>query len=289
MNTVDVYQFFKNHPAFNKLIGDDYLFVEYKCPIEAEQFKLWSENDFFSYIVSGKKDWTSLNQKVTTTEGQAIYIRKGVYNTKQYFEVDYCVMLFFITDDFIRRFMNEFSNLKHPPKKTHPQIFEIDVDDTLSSLFTTVFNYFKKGGTLPKDLIELKFKELFYNIILNPKNKLLSSFFNSVTNQDKTDLNYLMMKNFHSDLTLEEYANLSGRSLSSFKRDFKLHFNDTPRKWINNRRLEYAKTLLENSNLNVSEVCYESGFKNPSHFNTAFKEAFQLPPNKFKNQLQTRS
>jgi len=286
MNTIDVYQFFKNHPAFNKLIGDDYLFVEYKCPIEADQFKLWSENDFFSYIISGKKDWTSLHQKVSTNEGEAVYIRKGVYNTKQYFEVDYCVMLFFVTDDFIRRFMNEFSNLSKSTQSSHPQIFEIDVDDTLQSLFTTVFNYFKKGGNLPKELIELKFKELFYNIVANPKNNLLSSFFSSVNNQEKTDLNYLMMKNFHSDLTLEEYANLSGRSLSSFKRDFKQHFNETPRKWINSRRLEYAKTLLENSNLNVSEVCYESGFKNTSHFNTAFKEAFHLPPNKFKNQLQ---
>lgn len=285
MNTLDVYQFFKNHPAFNKLIGDDYLFVEYKCPIEAEQFKLWSENDFFSYIISGKKDWTSLKQKVTTEEGQAVYIRKGVYNTKQYFEVDYCVMLFFITDDFIRRFMNEFSSLNQPIQQTHPQIFEVDVDYTLSSLFTTVFNYFKKGGTLPKELIELKFKELFYNIISNPKNKSLSSFFSSVSNQEKSDLNYLMMKNFHSDLTLEEYANLSGRSLSSFKRDFKQHFNETPRRWINKRRLEYAKTLLENSTLNINEVCYESGFKNPSHFNTAFKEMYHLPPLRFRSQL----
>lgn len=285
MNTIDVYRFFKNHPAFNKLIGDDYLFVEYKCPINAEQFKLWSESDFFSYVISGKKDWTSLQQKITTQEGQAVYIRKGVYNTKQYFEVDYCVMLFFITDDFIRRFMNEFSRVKSDSLQNHPQIFEVDVNETLTSLFTTVFNYFKLGGDLPKDLIELKFKELLYTIVLNPKNNRLTSFFQSLLNQDRADLGYLMMKNFHSDLTLDEYAKLSGRSLSSFKRDFKEHFNETPRRWINNMRLAYAKTLLENSQLNINEICYESGFKNTSHFNTAFKEKYKLPPLKFKNKV----
>ena len=94
------------------------------------------------------------------------------------------------------------------------------------------------------------------------------------------------MKNFHSDLTLEEYANLSGRSLSTFKRDFKKHFDETPRKWINNRRLEYAKTLLENSPLNINEICYESGFKNTSHFNTAFKEKYKLPPLQYKSSLE---
>ena len=117
MNTIDVYQFFKTHPAYNKLIGDDYLFVEYKCPIDVEQFKLWTESHFISYVISGKKDWTSLHQKVTVKEGDATFIRKGVYNTKQYFEVDYCVILFFITDDFIRRFTREFSQIKKSKKK----------------------------------------------------------------------------------------------------------------------------------------------------------------------------
>ncbi|MEQ6123651.1 AraC family transcriptional regulator [Pseudotenacibaculum sp. MALMAid0570] len=285
MNTIDVYQFFKNHPAFNKLVGDDYLFVEYKCPINSEQFKLWSESDFISYVISGKKDWTSLHQKISTNEGEAVYIRKGVYNTKQYFEVDYCVMLFFVTDDFIRRFMNEFSTPKIELQNSYPQIFEIDVDDTLTSLFMTVFNYFKQGGNIPKDLVELKFKELFYNIALNPANKSIASFFQSLQNKEKANLDYIMMKNFHSDLTIEEYAKLSGRSLSSFKRDFKEYFKETPRKWINNMRLEYAKTLLENSQLNINEICYESGFKNSSHFNTAFKEKYKLPPRQFKTQV----
>ena len=285
MKTIDVYQFFKNHPTFNKLIGDDYLFVEYKCPINTEQFKLWAESNFISYVISGRKDWTSLQQKTTTKEGEAVFIRKGVYNTKQYFEVDYCVILFFITDDFIRRFMREFNQTITKNTSSFSQILQIDVDETLTSLFATIFSYFKKGGNIPKDLVELKFKELLFNIVLNPKNSSINSFFHSLLNQQKTDLNYLMMKNFHSDLTLEEYAQLSGRSLSSFKRDFKEHFKETPRKWINNRRLEYAKSLLETSQLNINEICYESGFKNTSHFNTAFKERYKLPPLQFKSTL----
>ena len=36
---VEVYKHFLNHPKYNKLIGNDYMFVEYKCPIEIEKFK----------------------------------------------------------------------------------------------------------------------------------------------------------------------------------------------------------------------------------------------------------
>jgi AraC-like DNA-binding protein len=286
--TVDIYNFFKHHPAFNKLIGDDYLFVEYKCPINAEQFKLWTEQHFISYVVSGRKDWTSLHQKHTTKGGDAVFIRKGVYNTKQYFEVDYCVILFFLTDDFIRRFMTEH-NLKSTSIDESPQIFPIHVDESLTSLFSSVFSYFKKGGEIPRQLVELKFKELLFNITLNNHNISLTTFFSSLVNTEKSDLHQIMMKNFHTDLTLDDFAQLSGRSLSTFKRDFKTNFKETPRKWINNKRLEYAKTLIENTTLTINEVCYESGFKNASHFNKAFKERFQFPPNTYRRSLKELS
>ena len=284
--TVDIYNFFKHHPAFNKLIGDDYLFVEYKCPINAEQFKLVTNQHFISYVVSGKKDWTSLHQKHTTRDGEAVFIRKGIYNTKQYFEVDYCVILFFITDEFIRKFMIENQFNKNISTEESPQMFPIEVNDSLTSLFMSVFNYFKQGGEIPKQLIELKFKELLYNIILNPKNKQLTSYFNSISNTQKTALSEIMLKNFHSELSLEEFAHLSGRSLSTFKRDFKSNFDETPRKWINNKRLTYAKTLIENTSLTINEVCFESGFKNASHFNKAFKDRYQFPPNTYRRSLK---
>ena len=284
--TVDIYNFFKHHPAFNKLIGDDYLFVEYKCPINAEQFKLVTNQHFISYVVSGKKDWTSLHQKHTTENGDAIFIRKGVYNTKQYFEVDYCVILFFITDDFIRNFMIEHQIKPSQSKNDSPQMFPIDVNDSLTSLFVSVFNYFKQAGEVPRQLVELKFKELLYNIVLNPHNHQLTQYFNSIINTQKTTLSHVMLKNFHSDLSLEDFAQLSGRSLSTFKRDFKDSFQETPRKWINNKRLEYAKTLLENTTLTINEICYESGFKNSSHFNKVFKDRFHSPPNKFRRSFE---
>lgn len=283
--TLDVYKFFQNNPRFNKLIGNDYMFVEYKCPIDAEKFKLWTDTPFITYVISGKKDWTSINKTYPLLSGDALFIRKGIYNTKQYFEEDYCTILFFITEDFIRNFMIKNHELiKHQDNDyTESQIFPIDVTDSLNSLFLSVFSYFNMGGKIPKELVEIKFNELLFNIALNPINKNLISFFNSLKQVEKTNLNDVMTKHFHYDLQLEEFARLCGRSLSSFKRDFKTHFNETPGKWLNNKRLEYAKTLLKNSELNINEICYESGFKNASHFNNSFKLKYKYPPNKYRS------
>lgn len=281
---VDVFKYFKNDPKNNKLIGDDYLFVEYKCPIEVERFKLWTDTPFITYVISGKKDWTSVHKTYPLNSGDALFIRKGIYNTKQYFEEDYCTILFFITEDFIRRFIaNNTSVIKSESvKESYNQIFPIHVTNSLNSLFLSVFNYFDLGGEIPKELVEIKFNELLFNITLNPANKNLVNFFNSLKQTEKTNIQDIMMKNFHYDLQLEDYARLCGRSLSTFKRDFKEHFKDTPGKWLTNTRLDYAKTLLQNSELNINEVCYESGFKNTSHFNSSFKQKFQYPPNQFR-------
>ncbi len=281
---IDIYKHFLKHPRYSKLIGNNFLLVEYKCPLEVENFKLWTDTPFITYVISGQKDWTSLNKTYTIKKGEALFINKGVYNTKQYFEVDYCVMLFFITDDFISRFVKKHKELLHSKNSetTCNQIFEIHVGESLNSLFLSVFNYLNQGNNIPKDLVEIKFNELLFNITLNPENNELVSFFKSLIHKQKTSLNDVMMKNFHCDLSLEEYARIYGKSLSTFKRDFQSYFKETPRRWLNKKRLEYAKTLLENPELNINDICFESGFKNTSHFNRSFKEMYKYPPSQYR-------
>jgi pimeloyl-ACP methyl ester carboxylesterase/AraC-like DNA-binding protein len=97
------------------------------------------------------------------------------------------------------------------------------------------------------------------------------------------DIETVMSKNFMYNLKIEEFAKLCGRSLSAFKRDFKKIFNTTPSRWIMSKRLEYAKTLLLETNLNVNQICYESGFKNCSHFIQSFKKKIKCTPNQYKS------
>jgi AraC-like DNA-binding protein len=93
-----------------------------------------------------------------------------------------------------------------------------------------------------------------------------------------------MDANFCYNLSLDDYAKLCNRSLSSFKRDFQKHFGISPGKWLQKKRLEYSATLLKNSNLNISQIVFESGFENLSHFSRVFKEKFSLSPANFRKE-----
>jgi AraC-like DNA-binding protein len=282
---LELFEFFTEYPTHAKLIGDDYMFVEYRCPIDAEKFKLWTDTPFLSYVISGKKDWTAVDGTYTIEAGEALFFKRGLYNTRQYFDEKYCTILFFITEDFIRKFLRDNEALlgRQEREDIDTQIFEIDVTETLKTLFLSMFSYLDQGN-VPRALVEVKFRELLFNIALNPTNRNLLAYFNSLRHIGKTDLKEIMDKNFHFDLKLDEYARLCGRSLSTFKRDFTAHFKETPGKWLNRKRLEYSRTLLGNPDLNISEICFESGFRNTSHFNSCFKKRYKYPPNQYRKQ-----
>ena len=281
---VDIYEYFKKHPRFNKYIGSDFVLVEYKCPLNVEEFQLWTESHLITFVISGKKDWFTPNGTYSLKSGDAIFIKKGVYTTKQYFEEDYCVMLFFMNDSFIRNFIRENEIYDNGPQSDplSEGVVKIDTDKSFNTLVVSIFQYLTMGQSIPQKLIELKFKELIFNIALNKKNRGFKNVLLEISDSGKSNIEQIMNSNFQYDLPISGFAKLSGRSLSSFKRDFKEYFGTTPSKWLMTKRLEYSKMLLVSSHMNINEICYESGFKNTSHYIKSFKSSFKLTPNQYR-------
>ena len=93
----------------------------------------------------------------------------------------------------------------------------------------------------------------------------------------KIDLQDFMEKHFRSDMSMNEFAKASGRSLSTFKRDFKRISQLSPERWLTDRRLHAAYELLRRGR-RVTDACFDVGFKNVSHFSAIFKKKFGITP-----------
>ncbi|WP_305952241.1 AraC family transcriptional regulator [Emticicia oligotrophica] len=81
-----------------------------------------------------------------------------------------------------------------------------------------------------------------------------------------------VLKNFKNDINLSEIANKTRFSEAAFCRYFKLRTQKTFVEFVNEIRIEYACKLLAENDLNILEICYESGFKNLSNFNRQFRK-----------------
>ncbi|MCR4994732.1 MAG: AraC family transcriptional regulator [Bacteroidales bacterium] len=93
----------------------------------------------------------------------------------------------------------------------------------------------------------------------------------------KIALEDFMERNFRSDMSMSEFAKASGRSLSTFKRDFKKMSALSPERWLTDRRLRASFELLKRGN-RVTDTCFDVGFKNVSHFSAIFKKRFGVTP-----------
>ena len=75
-----------------------------------------------------------------------------------------------------------------------------------------------------------------------------------------------------------ELAFLCNMSLSTFKREFQKHYSDSPMKWFQNKRLEYAHHLLYNEQMSSSEIYLEVGYESLSSFIKSYKAKYGVTP-----------
>lgn len=90
-----------------------------------------------------------------------------------------------------------------------------------------------------------------------------------------------MRKHYNKPLKITDFAYLSGRSLSTFQREFKGRFGLSPRQWIIQERVKRGRELLEAEGLSVAEAAHEVGYEKVSHFISAFKAHFGQTPGQY--------
>jgi AraC family transcriptional regulator, exoenzyme S synthesis regulatory protein ExsA len=278
---LNLYEGVRSNPSNNRLEIGDFLFAEYTCGIGAEKLGAWSHTDYLVHVVTGRKTWHLPDGIWKANPGETIFFKKGATIIEQHFEVDFCLLMFFIPDHLIRSTVREMAaGLSARSSRTAviKSASRVENDVGLSAFFQSMRTYFSGREKPSEPLLRLKLKELIVGILTSGRNTGLAAYFRTTGECDAPSVPEIMEANFRYNLSLEEYARLCHRSLSSFKRDFQSHFAEAPGKWLLRQRLDYSAALLRNSKLNVTEVALDSGFEDVSHFSRVFKERFAASP-----------
>ena len=186
----------------------------------------------------------------------------------------YKAVVISLTPQRLREFYskNTFGSIK---PETH-KIRTFDKHPLLDSFFASLVPYFDLESELPEKLVTVKIEEAL--TILRTIDQTVDNFLIDFSQSDKINLVDFMEKNYMLNMTMENFGQLSGRSLTTFKRDFKKAFNSTPQKWIIEKRLSLAHYHLAEKKRKPVEVYLETGFENLSHFSFAFKKHYGYAP-----------
>lgn len=133
----------------------------------------------------------------------------------------------------------------------------------------------QQGFRAAWSLTKMKVQECIHILVI--LDEKMFYWFSMRNRQQKIDLKYFMEKNYRYNRPLEQLAEASGRSLSSFRRDFIREFSTTPSRWLITRRLEEARKLIT-SGKHPGEILVELGFESFSHFTRCYKQKYGLLP-----------
>lgn len=154
--------------------------------------------------------------------------------------------------------------------------------DVITKFIDSLEFYFQNPSLVNNDLLELKIKEL---ILLLVQSKNVNSILELVADlySPKTvHLREVIELHLFSNLKLEQLAKLCNQSLSSFQREFKKEFNDSPTNYIIGKKIEKAQELLCITNLPINEIAYKVGFQDQLYFTRLFKKRMGITPSKFR-------
>ena len=236
-----------------------------------------------AYVYSGELILEEENQKTVVQKGECVFLRRDnrVKMNKQPLGEEQFQGIFMI---FKRNFLRDFyqnlykKELPLEAEKHKPSVIKLPKAADIESLFQSMTPYFDSDKEPAKELMQLKLHEGVYSL-LNIDKRFYPALFD-FTEPWKIDILDYMEENYMFDLSVEAIAGFTGRSLASFKRDFKKISLLPPQKWLMTKRLKVAHDKIGSENKKVSDVYLEVGFKNLSHFSSAYKKQYGVSPSK---------
>jgi AraC-like DNA-binding protein len=287
---LNLHEAVRSNPGIDKLEIGDFLFARYTCGVGEERLGLYAPTDYLVNVMTGKKTWHTSNEVWSANRGETLFFKKGAAIVDQHFEVEFCLIMCFLPDHVVKDTVREIAgSLGAWPSNVAPieSAARVENDVALSAFFQSMQAYFSGGEKPSEPLLRLKVKELIVSILTGGKNPAIAAYFRTMAQRDGPSMPEIMESNFRFNLSLEEYAKLCHRSLSSFKREFQSHFQEAPGKWLLRKRLDHSAALLRSSKRNVTEIAFESGFEDVSHFSRVFKQRFQLSPLAYRQDVPT--
>lgn len=217
--------------------------------------------------------------------GKMVLLPKGLYTVSDILPRggNFEAMMFFFEPEVIRQFLDSLA-FKAVGKEKSPTHLVIETSSDTRFFAEALLRLY--GGDAPanRQLTKMKLFELLH--LINASFADETRFANvlaTLDNKERRSLREFMEANFHKPLGIEDYAYLTGRSISTFTRDFKAKFDGVPPKqWLIERRLAKAHGLLVRNHINhISEVAEEAGYENIPHFIKEFHKRFGITPKQF--------
>ncbi|RXJ93528.1 AraC family transcriptional regulator [Malaciobacter molluscorum] len=235
-------------------------------------------------VIEGSKVVHLKNKDINIEKIDIFFLTQNNYYMSERLVNDskYKSLLVYFDDKFIFDFINKY-NIQI---NTKDEQSTIKINYKSNKLFKNSVQTFQEYLKVDfnENLLKLKIEEIFLQAIKQNK-KQMYSFFNSILITSKDRIKYILESNIDLIQTLDDMCSITRLSENKIRRYIKKEFNQTPKIWLDTKRLEKAVLLLNNTNKSISDISTTCGYSTVSWFISQFKKYYNLTPKEFRHKI----
>lgn len=244
------------------------------------------QQNLITLVEQGEKVVHYANSRTTITDSQFILLSSGncLMSEKLSKNNSYRSTLLFFDNaalsQFFRKHAALIDKLTLEPEKDKKPFLVFEKDNFIRNYIQSLKFIERNASNISQRKIAVKFEELMLYLLENYPKEMLSFQIRNREAYSDLELRKAVEQNITSNLTLEELAFLCHTSVSTFKRRFQKLYNQTPRQYFLQRKMELAANfLLENEH--PGEVFHKVGYENHSSFSQSFKQVYGVSPKEY--------
>ncbi|MGL1886122.1 MAG: helix-turn-helix transcriptional regulator [Reichenbachiella sp.] len=265
-------------------LGDRPLYERAKMPAPFQMQASFSDMACFFYIIEGNYETVEshgtyvIGAKEGLVKSCSNYLSRGLQSSNNTLEAIavylYPEVLREIFDNDFPRILKQSENTAAPKK--------IVTNNLLEKYISNLMIYFENPELVDEDLAKLKLKELVLILLKSEQYQSVSAFMMDLFAPSNLEFTSAVENNIFSNICIEELAFICHKSLSSFKREFKKVYKDTPARYLKRRRLECAAKRLIAEDEAIARIAFQCGFHDPTTFSSAFQEKYGCSPSSYR-------
>ncbi|MBQ4537325.1 MAG: helix-turn-helix transcriptional regulator [Lachnospiraceae bacterium] len=257
-------------------------------PAHYEMLTAEAYTDFYgiSYMVSGDRLIYSPEFTTIVQAGELTFIPKNVYRRTTYISnAPYERIILKFTDEMVSELVKVIGKDKFEELfKEHVIRFEPETRQKIEAILTEM----EEEWNSYNQYSELILKGLLHKLIITCVRERIISGANIISLEKKHDCLASAIKYIKAHLrespSLEETAKQINISSSYLSKIFVTHLNTSYSDFLLNEKITYARKLLVDSKLNMTEIAFEAGFSSNAYFSDCFKRIMGMSPLKYRKE-----
>lgn len=146
--------------------------------------------------------------------------------------------------------------------------------------------YFENPSLVNDEILILKLKEIILLLSQTSDAEMIRVIVSQLFTPAVYSFKQIIEANLFAQVNLEDLAQKTNLSVSSFKREFRKLYDDSPANYIKNKRLERAAELLVITDQRITDIAFECGFNDLANFTKSFHEKFGATPTSYRVERQ---